>query len=840
MRNKFILLITTAVFMTACNAVESKTSTPSTTTASSPALSHSEAAKAILAKMTLEEKIGQVIQADISDVTPEQAKDYNLGSVLNGGNSAPGGGKVAPPQAWVDLADAYWDASTDKSDGGVGVPLLWGTDAVHGHNNLQTATIFPHNSALGATHNPSLIRKIGDVTAREIRATGLDWTFAPTLAVARDDRWGRAYESYSENPELVAKYSKAMVEGLQGIKGEDDFLIGNNVMATAKHFVGDGGTQFGIDKGDALGDVDAILDMHGAGYGPAIEAGVLSVMASFSSVNGEKMHGSKTLLTDTLRGKMGFKGFVVGDWNGHAEVPGCTATDCPEALEAGIDMYMAPDSWEGLYTSLLSQAKSGELDMNRLDEAVERILTVKFKSGLMDAGRPSSRATSDVSKLGTAENREIARQAVRESLVLLKNNDNILPLNPTSTILVTGSGANSMQQQTGGWSLNWQGDGNSNDDFKTGETVLSGLQNAMSNAGGNAVYSETGAFTEKPDVAVIVYGEQPYAEYRGDRSDLVFEFENGKNLALLNSFKDQGIPVISVFLTGRPLWVNPHLNSSDAFVVAWLPGTEAGGIADVLVADKDGAARHDFKGKLSFSWPADGSGMPINTPDTDGVLFPYGYGKTYEDAHHFALLSEDPKIANLGANFDGSILTRGDAAAAFGFFVGDSSNANTPITALRGKSLGGGISIRGTDFKAQEDARILTWSGNGFASASVKTLRDVDLSALGDMDALALEIDWRVDEAPDTQMSLSMGCGEGCGGALDVSKMLKNLPANEWTTSSISLTCFANAGLEPAKVETLLKLETESAASVAIHSAKITPSGDSAHCPSTAKKKRKN
>lgn len=785
----------------------------------------------ILLQMTLEEKIGQIIQADIASVSPDDLKTYNLGSILNGGNSAPGGGVTAAPEEWLALADAFWIASTDKSDGGLGIPALWGTDAVHGHNNLQNATIFPHNSGLGATHNPDLIRKIGDVTAQEIRATGIDWTFAPTLAVARDDRWGRAYESYSEGPELVAKYSSAMVEGLQGIRGSDNFLVGENVIATAKHFIGDGGTQFGIDKGDTIGDLNDIIELHGAGYPPAIDAGVQTVMASFSSINGEKMHGSEYLLNKVLREDMGFTGFVVGDWNGHAEIPGCTATDCPAALEAGIDMYMAPDSWKELYESLLGHAQSGGLDLTRLDEAVTRILEVKKRAGLFEASRPSLRAGADLTKLGSPEHTSIARQAVRESLVLLKNSGSLLPLNPSKNILVVGSGANSMQQQTGGWTLSWQGDDNSNEIFETGETVFAGIERAVSENGGSAVYSEDGSVIGQPDVAIVVFGEQPYAEYRGDRSDVVFEFSDGENIALIKSLKARNIPVVSVFLTGRPMWVNPHINQSDAFVVAWLPGTEAGGVADVILAKKDGTPNHDFKGKLSFSWPENGSGEPINKPNEQGVLYPYGYGLTYAQAAAFETLSEDPGIADSVAAFNGQIISRGDANTPFKLYLGDSSNLNTPISALSGASLGGGISIRGTDYKAQEDSRIIDWSGNGKATASISSKRAIDLSNLGDIDDLALQLEWRLDNAPMGAMSASMGCGDGCGGEIDISDLVQQMPVGQWTVSNISLSCFVKAGLEPESVNTAISLTTTTKATLALHAAKIIEAPSSGTCP---------
>lgn len=787
----------------------------------------------ILSRMTIEEKIGQILQADIASVTPDEARRYNLGSVLNGGNSAPGGGKTAEPAEWVALADAFWDASTDTSDGGVGVPLLWGTDAVHGHNNLQTATLFPHNAGLGAAQNPELMRRIGDVTAREIRATGLDWTFAPTLAVARDDRWGRTYESYSENPDLVAAYAAAIIEGLQGAPGEDDFLTGENVMATAKHFIGDGGTQLGIDKGDTLGEHDDILRIHGAGYGPAIDAQVQSVMASFSSVNGEKMHGSSYWLTDVLRDQMGFDGFVVGDWNGHAEVPGCDESDCPQSLLAGVDMYMAPDSWKDLYESLLADAQEGSLDLERLDEAVLRILTVKIRSGLLDAGRPSQRAATDVAILGRDEHRAVARQAVRESLVLLKNDGGVLPLAPGQTILVAGSGADSMQQQTGGWTLNWQGTGNANEEFKTGETIFSGIKQAAEAHGGTALLSPDGSFEQKPDAAIVVYGEHPYAEYVGDRGDLVFEFDGGENLELIEQLTSQDIPVVSVFLTGRPLWVNPHLNASDAFVVAWLPGSEGGGVADVLLADGAGAPRHDFSGRLAFSWPADGTGAPINDATDPGVLFAFGFGRSFaEPGAPLGVLSEDPGVANAADRFDGQIIERGQPAASFQMFLGDSSNRNVPVVANAAESLGGGVSLRGVDYKAQEDARLLAWSGNGSADFSVRAQRPLDLTELGEPDELALSLTLLMGDTPSDTLVLSMACGDGCEGEVDLDRLVSGEGDGDWRTIQIPLACLVSAGLDPTNVTEGLRIASGDRADLAIHAAAIEAlTRDAKSCP---------
>lgn len=774
----------------------------------------------ILGRMTLEEKVGQIIQADIASVTPEEVRKYNLGAVLNGGNSAPGGGKTASPETWIALADEYWEASTDTSDGGVGIPALWGTDAVHGHNNLQSATIFPHNIGLGAANDADLMRRIAEVTAREIRATGLDWTFAPTLAVARDDRWGRTYESFSENPEIVTSYSQAIVEGLQGDPGSDGFLAGEHVIATAKHFVADGGTALGIDKGDAIGDLEELLTVHGAGYGPAIAADVQVVMASFSSINGRKMHGYSELLNDKLRGEMGFEGFVIGDWNGHAEIPGCSATACVAALDAGLDMYMAPDSWRGLYDDLLAKARSGELDIDRLDEAVVRILTVKIRAGLLDSVKPSQRATSDPAVLGADEHRAIAREAVRKSLVLLKNDNAILPLKPGQNVLVAGSGADSIEQQTGGWTLNWQGTGNANDEFLAAQSIYAGIREAVEGQGGNATLAPDGRFSSKPDVAIIVFGEQPYAEYRGDRSDLVFEGEAGENFALMRRLKDQGVPVVSVFLSGRPLWVNPHLNASDAFVAAWLPGTEGGGVADVLIGDEQGKARHDFAGKLSFTWPMLGNGKPINGPEAQGALFQYGYGLTYASKATLAKLDEDPGV-DLTSTFDGLVMVRGDAAPGFGLYLGDSSNARTPLGALTGQSLSGTVRSRGIDYKAQEDARQITWAGRGWGEYAVHANRPVDLVKVSTGAPMDIVIEWNVIEPFTAPLELRVGCGEGCGGALSLSQLTKRSTGKGWQTVRIPLACVTAKGLEAAKTETPFALRSEGSGAIALHAVAI-------------------
>ncbi len=599
---------------------------------------------AILEGMSVEEKVGQLIQAEILHVTPEDIRDYHLGSVLNGGNGGPGGDEYAPAAEWLKLADTFWAASMDAADGKQAIPILWGLDAVHGHTNVVGATIFPHNIGLGATRNPELVRRIGEVTAREIAVTGQDWDFSPTVAVARDDRWGRAYESYSEDPEIVAAYAGEMVRGLQGDPGTAEFLDPSRVLATAKHFLGDGGTHGGKDQGDNLSSEEELRDVHGAGYVSAFEAGVQTVMASYNSWHGRKLHGYGELLTGVLKGRMGFDGFVVGDWNGHAQVAGCSNDSCAAAINAGVDMFMVPEDWKALYENTLAQARAGEIAAARLDDAVRRILRVKVRAGLFERGKPSSRPLAGKFELlGAPEHRAVARQAVRESLVLLKNNAGLLPLAPGQSILVAGDGADDVGKQSGGWTITWQGTGNERSDFPGATSIWEGIRDAVAAGGGTAVLSVDGRWEEKPDVAIVVYGEDPYAEFEGDRQTL--DYEPAEDLELLRRLRGEGIPVVSVFLSGRPLWVNPEINASDAFVAAWLPGSEGAGVADVLLRAADGSVRHDFQGRLSFSWPRLADGAPLNRNDPDyAPLFAYGHGLSCEDSVQLAELSEDDGI----------------------------------------------------------------------------------------------------------------------------------------------------------------------------------------------------
>ncbi|MBI1772046.1 MAG: glycoside hydrolase family 3 protein, partial [Burkholderiales bacterium] len=428
---------------------------------------------AIVAGMTLEQKIGQMTQPEIKSITPDDVRRYYLGSVLNGGGSWPDrNNKRGTAADWVALADKYYEASM-ATDMTVKVPVVWGIDAIHGNSNVYGATMFPHNIGLGAAHNPQLAAQIGRVMGKSVRATGIAWVFGPTLAVVRDDRWGRTYESFSEDGALVRQYAGEYVKGLQG-----SFLDDGNVIATAKHFMGDGGTDQGKDRGVNLSTNAQMLNVHAQGYMTALAAGAQTVMASYNSWNDKasgtnygKMHGSRALLTDVLKTKMGFDGFIVTDWDGIAEVPGCRNDSCPQAINAGIDMVMVPDAWKAFISNTIVQVKSGEIPMSRIDDAVTRIIRVKLRAGLF--GKKPSENTY-AGKQDALQDRELARQAVRESLVLLKNDGATLPLARNKKILVVGKTADDISNQTGGWSLTWQGTDNKNVDFPNADSILTG------------------------------------------------------------------------------------------------------------------------------------------------------------------------------------------------------------------------------------------------------------------------------------------------------------------------------------------------------------------------------
>lgn len=748
----------------------------------------------LMAGMTVEEKVGQLVQGDIASVTPDDVRRYRLGSILAGGNSDPGGRYDASPAEWLALADAFYDASMDTSKGGKAIPLLFGIDAVHGQSNIVGATLFPHNIGLGATRNPELLRQIGGITALETRVTGMEWTFAPTVAVPQDDRWGRTYEGYSESPDVVASYAAAMVEGLQGRVGTPEFLDGRHVIASVKHFLGDGGTTDGKDQGDTRISESDLVRIHAAGYPPAIAAGAQTAMASFNSVNGEKMHGHRHYLTDVLKGRMNFGGFVVGDWNGHGQVKGCTTTDCPATIIAGLDMAMASDSWKGFYETTLAAVKDGRITPQRLDDAVRRILRVKFRLGLFEAGRPSTRAVGgQFALIGAPAHRAVARQAVRESLVLLKNQNGLLPLSPKQRILVAGDGADDVGKQAGGWTLNWQGTGTTRKDFPNADTIYEGIARQARAAGGEAVLAVDGRYAVKPDVAVVVFGEDPYAEFQGDRPTLAYEPGNETDLALLKRLKAEGIPVVAVFLSGRPLWVNREINAADAFVAAWLPGSEGAGIADVLLRGSDGRVQHDFKGKLSYSWPRTATQYANNVGQKDyDPLFAFGFGLTYADNGDLAALPEASGVTgNEGAT--GVFFARGDAGPGMALRLEQAAGQGLTVTRVPDALPGDRLKITGVDHLAQEDGRRLAWSGNGEAAAALQSHTAMDLRRESNGDLMLLTT-LRVDAAPKGEAWLSVGCGVGCSARIAIGPALAALPQGQWKRVGVPLKCLAKAG----------------------------------------------
>jgi beta-glucosidase len=774
----------------------------------------------LLSAMTLEQKVGQLIQADISSITPEDLCHYPLGAILNGGNSSPGNDALASPGKWLALADRFYDASADPACGKV--PVLWGTDAVHGDNKIVGATIFPHNIGLGAAHDPKLLARIGEITALEIRTTGLDWTFGPTLAVVRDARWGRTYESYSDDPTLVREYADALVTGLQGHPGTRSFLDSSHVIATAKHFLGDGGTG-GKDQGDNLSSEGELRDIDGAGYPPAISAGVQSVMASFSSWHGAKMTGNASLLTGVLKERMGFDGFLVGDWNAHAQLPGCTASSCAAAVNAGIDMLMAPESWKALYTNTLAQARTGEISAARLDDAVRRILRVKLRAHLLEEGRPSARPQAGhFELLGSPRHRAVARQAVRESLVLLKNSHHLLPLAPHATVLVAGEGADSIPRQCGGWTLTWQGTGTTNRDFPHGQSIQAGIQDAVNAAGGHVELSLEAA-TRRPDVAIVVFGESPYAEFQGDRPTLEYSPGQKSDLALLKRLHADGIPVVAVFLSGRPLWVNPEINAADAFVAAWLPGSEGGGIADVLFRTSGRAVRYDFHGKLSFPWPA--SPYPASRGAVAPPLFPVGYGLRYADDGDLKPLPEDlgrPAAPQVDARL---FFGAGRPGAGWRWTASEGSVVQDLPQGV-GTSSGGHLVLSATDKSAQEDARLARFSGPARLALSGPTPIDWQREANGQ---LALTLDYRVEHPATAAVDLEVGCGPGCSGKVPITQQL-TAGGGEWRHLAVPLACFSRAGADLARVTSPFALATAGELAVSLANIQL-ESGPQLSCP---------
>jgi len=569
----------------------------------------------LIKEMTIDEKIGQMTQVDqqflndISDISK-----YGFGSLLSGGGSTP---KVNEPKAWADMYDQYQREALNSR---LKIPLLYGIDAVHGHNNVVGATIFPHNIGLGATRDAKLVESVARATALEVAATGIDWDFAPCLAVPNDYRWGRTYEGFSENTALVTELGNAAILGYQSANINNP----NSVLACAKHFIGDGGTLFGtglngkIDRGNLAISENELREKHLPPFKKAVESGVATFMAAYNTWNDVRCHANKYLLTDILKEELGFKGFVVSDWAAIEDIPGDYKSDIIISINAGIDMVMVPgavkfgnESFEKFIKLFKESIEDGSIPMTRVDDAVKRILLIKKQAGLFD--RPFSNQQL-LSHIGSQKHREIAREAVRKSMVLLKNEDNLLPLPKNGkTIIVAGRGADNIGMQCGGWTISWQGEmGNKT----AGTSILEAIQSTVDPTT-SVQFTEDGN-NAKGDVAIVVIGEEPYAEMEGDRANLSLD---KKDLAVIDRLKAQNIPVVVILLSGRPMIITDHLEEWDSLVAAWLPGTEGHGISDVLFGD------YNPTGKLSFSWPKSMDQLPISK--TDDHLFDFGYGLSY-------------------------------------------------------------------------------------------------------------------------------------------------------------------------------------------------------------------
>ena len=763
----------------------------------------------LLKTMTLEQKVAQMIQPEIRDITVEDMRKYGFGSYLNGGGAFPNNNKHASPDDWVKLAEDMYQASVDDSIDGINIPTIWGTDAVHGHNNVIGATLFPHNIGLGATNNPQLIEKIAAITAKEVMVTGIDWVFAPTVAVVRDDRWGRTYEGYSEDPEIVRNYSAAIVKGLQGA-ADKDFLGDERVISTVKHFLGDGGTQGGEDQGDNLSSEQDLLDIHGQGYIGGLSAGSQSVMVSFNSWHGVKNHGNKYLLTDVLKERMGFDGFVVGDWNGHGQIKGCSNESCPQAINAGLDIFMVPtDAWKPLYENTIAQVNNGEISIERINDAVSRILRVKFRAGIFDKPSPINRALSGKTHLiGAKAHREVARQAVRESLVLLKNKGNILPLSAQQHILVAGNGADNIGKQSGGWTITWQGTNNFNDDFPGGSSIYHGIKQQVNAQGGSVELNVDGNYQTKPDIAIVVFGEEPYAEGVGDIENLEYQQGVKQDLALLKRLKADGIKVVSIFISGRPMWVNAELNASDAFVAVWLPGSEGVAVADVLFSKTNGDINYNFTGKLSYSWPAAANQTKVNRFDDDyQPLLPYGFGLSYGDSN---VLLDNLNVTQVKASTNLQKITLFESAIKppWKMIIADTHSSSAMTSSIIENKT---VYLRTIDRKVQEDARRVIFNGQGEGQVAFSSNYATDLTQFT-LAKSTLELTIRLTESQNVALQqgiyLSMACGEQCLGQVDISKALSSLKVNQWHTLSIDLQCFEEKGADMSKITSPFVLST--------------------------------
>ena len=575
----------------------------------------------LLSQMTLEEKVGQMIQANQASLKdPSDVEKLFLGSLLSGGSSDPKTGNGV-----VDWTDHYDSLQSRTQHTRLRIPILYGIDAVHGHSNVLGATLFPHNIGLGCTRNPQLVERATRITAVETRATGINWTFAPCVTVPRDERWGRTYEGFGEDPELARTLGEAAVRGYQG----NDLGDPLSLLACAKHFIGDGGTKYGtgrklrdnlqiLDRGNVILSEAELRRIHLAGYISAIKAGVGTIMPSYSSWNGVKCSGSKRLLTEILKDELKFDGFLISDYDAIDEMPGDYKTQIETSVNAGMDMFMVSTTYRELYGLLLELVRENRVAMSRIDDAVKRILRVKFATGLMDSSQSHLADRKLHARFGSPAHRNVARECVRASLVLLKNEKRVLPASKKlSRIHVAGKSADDIGNQCGGWTISWQG--RSGAQTTGGTTILKAVQETVSSST-KITYSKDGSNASGADLGIVVIGETPYAEWMGDRQSLDLSEED---VSAVEKMKQAGMPLVVVLISGRPIIIDKIVDKADALVAAWLPGTEGHGVTDVLFGD------FRFVGKLSFSWPRSMDQIPINVGDKDyNPLFKYGFGLT--------------------------------------------------------------------------------------------------------------------------------------------------------------------------------------------------------------------
>lgn len=593
-----------------------------------------ERVDALLAQMTLEEKAAQMVQPEQNGLQYYQVKQYGIGSVLSGGGSAPASGNSA--ENWRKRINQMKQAALDSR---LGIPLIYGVDAVHGHSNIDNATIYPHNIGLGAANDADLMKRIGAAVAEEVRATGIQWTFAPTLANPQNELWGRTYEGFGEDAVLAAELGAAFIEGAQGEKDTENFLSDSNIVATAKHYIGEGYTADGINQGDVQmpeEEFEALLrETLLIPYKAAVDAGVRTVMVSYNSVNGLKCHENGYLVNEVLKGELGFTGFVIGDYNGVQQVSGATYKEqIANAVNAGVDMLMEPYTWEEVIQHITANVEDGSISQERVDDAVRRILRVKFEAGLFEEQIDSDTENALLAEFGSDAHRELAREAVRKSLVLLKNatvngQTAMEALADSTHILVVGTKGNDIGMQCGGWTISWQG---SAGEITEGTTILEGLQNAAGDR--DIIYNTDGTVTGEEDAIIVVAGENPYAETSGDRSSSNLTITNDDKALIagmdtaLTTARENGVPVILLLINGRPITIADYVDRFDAIVEAWLPGTEGDGVADVLLGD------YDFTGTLTYTWPWYASDIEGKFDESNeaNILFTNGTGLTKSGA----------------------------------------------------------------------------------------------------------------------------------------------------------------------------------------------------------------